>query len=149
MQSLLVTLIVLGCVPTIGYLAAGQVCFAMGLANVPGFKIWREASKRKSRNGETIGMIVGSAGQAMIGLVFAFLLARGAHALFARVEVAVGFRWFIWAALFLLLAGPFFMTGRASSSMSDEDGRTYFYVTLAFSGFVTKIGFICMAIYAS
>jgi hypothetical protein len=148
-RSIIATILILGCVPTLGYLAAGQVCFLMGFANIPGFKMWRAAKARRSVAGEWIGVVFGWLGQAIISGAFAFLLVKLAHVIFAHVEILSGFRWLIWASFFLLAYGPIYMTRQVSHGSSDEEGRHYFMVTLAMSGLTTQVGYVYFAVTGS
>ena len=148
-RSIIATLLILGCVPTLGYLAAGQVCFLMGFANIPGFKIWRAARARRSAGGEWLGLIVGWLGQAVVSGAFAFLLVKLARVIFTHVEILSGFRLLIWVSFYLLASGPIYMTRRESYDFSEEEGRNYFMVTLALSGLTTLVGYVYFAVTGS
>lgn len=148
-RSIVATLLILGCVPTLGYLAAGQVCFLMGFANIPGFKAWRAARTRGSPAGEWLGVILGWLGQAIVSGAFAFLLVSLARLIFSHIEIMRGFRWLIWASFFLLAYGPVYMTRQASHGSSEDEGRPYLMVTLALSGLTTQIAYVYFAVTGS
>jgi len=148
-RSIIATLLILGCVPTLGYLAAGQVCFLMGIANIPGFKMWRAARNRSSAVGERLAVFFGWLGQAIVSGAFAFLLVKLARVIFAHVEILSGFRWLIWASFILLAYGPIYKTRQVSHGSSEEEGRNYYMVTLALSGLTTAAGYVYFVITGS
>ena len=118
----------------------------MGLANIPGFRMWRAARARSNAAGEWLGVVFGWLGQAVVSGAFAFLLVKVARVIFAHVEILSGFRWLIWASFFLLAYGPIYMTRQASHGYSDEEGRKYFMGTLALSGLTTQVGYVYFAV---
>jgi len=148
-RSIVATALILGFVPTLGYLAAGQVCFLMGFANIPGFRMWRTARVCKSASGQWFGIIFGSLCQAVVGGAFAYLLVKLARMIFTHIEILSGFRWLIWGSFFLLAYGPIYMTRQASRSSSEEAGRNYFMVTLALSGLATQVAYVYFAVTGS
>lgn len=136
-------------VSTLGYLAAGQICFLMGFPNIPGFKIWRAARAHRSATGQWLGVISGWLGQAIVGVGFALLLVRLARLIFSYVAITSGVHWLIWIAFFLLASGPLIETRHVSWDLSEDEGRTYYALTLALTGLTTQVAYVYFAVRGS
>ena len=146
LKSILGALILVGSIPTIGYLAAGQVCFVMGLANMPGYRLWRSGAGRQSASTQRLGVLFGWLGQSLVSLFFAFLLVQLVHLFFGHFQFHALFRWPYWAAVFLLSLGPAYKTLTASEQSSPDDDKMFYRYTLLLTCLTTAAGFVLFGV---
>jgi len=145
LKSILGALILVGSIPTIGYLAAGQVCFVMGLANMPGYRLWRSGAGQQGASTQRFGVLLGWLGQSAVSLCFAFFLVQLVRLFFRHFEFHALFRWPYWAAVFLLSLGPAYKTLRVSEQSSSDD-RMFYRYTLLLTCLTTAVGFILFGV---
>jgi hypothetical protein len=146
LKSLVAAATLLFSIPTIGYFAAGAVCFLMGIANVPGYLLWRSGTARGHELSRRFGLLVGWVGQSCVSVAFALALVLLVRLFFTTFEVWFLFRWLYWVAVFLLCLGPTYRTLSVSRSPAEDDTTIYFSFTLPFTGFTTALGFMLFAI---
>jgi len=128
LKLILGAIILVASIPTVGYLAAGQICFLMGFAL------------------QLIGVFLGWLGQSLVSIAFAFLLVQLVRLFFTHFEFHAIFRWPFWFAMFLLALAPAYKTRGISEQSSPEMERLYFRVTLSLTGLTTAVGFIAFAV---
>jgi len=146
LKSLIGAAILVASIPTVGYLAAGLVCYLMGAANVPGYKIWRSGAARQDALAKRFGMVLGWVGQSIVSLCFAVVLVQIARLFFSHFEFWFLFRWIYWVVLFFLALGPSYRTLRvAEESSPDDEERLFYRYTLSFTCLTTALGFIALA----
>ena len=145
LKSFIGAAILVASIPTVGYLAAGLVCYLMGAANVPGYKIWRSGEARKHRPTERFGMFLGWVGQSVVSLFFAAVLVQLARLFFSHFEFWFLFRWLYWVALFFLCLGPSYRTLRVAEQSSAEENVPFYRYTLTSTCLTTALGFIALA----
>ena len=129
-----------------GYLAAGQVCFLMGFANVPGYRLWSRGAEQQHAVTQWLGILLGWLGQSVVSLSFAFVLVKMVHLIFSRFEWPALVRWVYWFAVFLLALGPAYKSLGASEQSSSEVEKVFYRTTLLLTCLVTGVGFLIFAV---
>jgi hypothetical protein len=145
LKSILAVSILVALIPTVGYIAAGQVCLLMGLANIPGYKLWRFGVQEQRNVLKSLGLVLGWLGQSVVSISFAFLLVRLIQLYFGQFELHAIIRWPIWFAVFFLALGPTFRTFNVSGWSSPEIERRYLQATLPLTALTTAIVFVVLA----
>ncbi|MFZ0034689.1 MAG: hypothetical protein WAK60_06860 [Sedimentisphaerales bacterium] len=168
LKSLIGAVILVVSIPTVGYLAAGLVCFLMGLANVPGYKIWRSGVARMVQLGQRLikpsidgftalrgvrqarlairfGMFLAWVGQSAVSLLFAGILIQFTKFFFSHFEFWYLFRWLYWVAIFFLCLAPSYRTLRIAEESSTEQEKPFYRYTLSLTCLTTAICFIVLA----
>ena len=146
LKPILGAFILVASIPTVGYLAAGQICFLMGFANIPGYRLYRAGVEQQRNALQLAGVFLGWLGQSLVSLAFAFLLVQLVRLFFTHFEFHAIFRWPFWFAMFLLALAPAYKTRSISEQSSPEMERLYFRVTLSLTGLTTAVGFIAFGV---
>jgi hypothetical protein len=171
LNSLIVVVILVVSIPTVGYIAAGTVCFLMGLANVPGYRIWRSGVTRLVQGGiksynpsdsdnwqgalrvtrqaqlaVRFGMFLAWVGQSVVSLCFAAVLIQLAKLFFGHFEVWFLFRWLYWVGLFFLCLSPSYRSLRvAEESYQNGNEKLFYRFTLSLTCIMTALCFTVLA----
>jgi hypothetical protein len=145
LKSLIGTAILLISIPTIGRFAAGAVCFLMGIANSPGYSLWRSGISRDSKAARTFGMLLGLLGQCAVSLAFCVAAILLGRFFFSQFEFYFLFRWLFWAALLVLCVAPAYRTLKITETSDLADHEKAFYSrTLNLTCLITFVGFISL-----
>ena len=170
MKSLIGIVILVASIPTVGYIAAGTACSLMGIANIPGYKIWRSGIARLVSGGLKLynpsdsdnwqgelkvtrqallavrfGMFLAWVGQSVVSICFAVVLTQLAKLFFGHFEVWFLFRWLYWMGLFFLCLAPSYRTRRiAEKSCQDGNDKDFYRVTLSLTCITTALCFIVL-----
>ena len=144
LKSILGAFILVGSIP-ISHFAGALVCFVMGFANMPGYRIWRSGAGQQSVSTQRLGVFLSWLGQSAVSLCFAFVLVQLVHLFFRHFEFHALFRWPYWAWVFLFSLRPAYDTLKASESSPDAD-RLFYRYTLLPTCLTTAAGFILFAL---
>ena len=146
-KSVMGTIILVGSIPTFGCLLAGQVCFLMGVANIPGYRLWKKKMSQNQVPSAQFGILLSWLGQSIISLCFAWALVYLTRLFFRHFEFYYIFQWAYWVAIFFLSIGPAFRSLRISEQTAANLAEGNFYrFTLILTLVTTVAGFIVFTI---
>ncbi len=145
-ESLLVGVIIVLFWP-LGTFACGFVCYGMGIANIPGFLLWKSDPSHKSV-ASSCGLIMGWLGQTLVSLAFCALLVALVRWIPSKLHIADLFIWLLWAMAFLTVLRPPFAVLRQKPQEQDEQtisAHVFASVTSIFTLCATAACFIALA----
>ena len=131
----------------LGTLACGFVCYGMGIANIPGFLLWKSDPDHKSV-ASSCGLIMGWLGQTLVSLAFFALLVALVRWIPSKLHIADLFIWLLWAMAFLTVLRPPFAVLRQKPQEQDEQtisAHVFASVTSIFTRCATAVGFVALA----
>jgi hypothetical protein len=146
LNSFIGVVILLVSIPTVGYFAGAAVCFLMGFANIPGYKLWRAGTARHESWMATSGLCLGWLGQSVVSVLFAAVLIQLARLFFAHFDIWSFFRWLYWIALCYLSIKPSNETRLVAENSSPEAEKSYYRLTLSLTILTTALAFVTLAI---
>jgi glucan phosphoethanolaminetransferase (alkaline phosphatase superfamily) len=119
----------------------------MGLANIPGYKLWKSGARRNNNSTANIGIFLGWIGQSAVSLCFALTLVLLTRLFFRHFEFHFLFQWLYCIAIFCLSLGPAYRTLRVSEQTTADDAeKTFYRLTLILTLATTALGFAVFVI---
>jgi hypothetical protein len=145
-ESLLLVAIIVFSWP-LGKFACAFVCYGMGIANIPGFLLWKSDPGHKSV-ASSFGLIMGWLGQTLVSLGFCALLVALVRWIPSKLHIADPFIWLLWGTAFLTVLRPPFAVFRQKPQDEDEQsisGHVFASRTSIFTLCATAVSFVALA----
>ena len=163
-ENLIVAAIVVLLWP-LGRFACGLVCYGMGIANIPGFLLWKSrlnppgfatalsvadqidlVKSRLTHPGATgrFGLFLGCVGQTAVSMAFCAVLIALARWVPTTLHVSYLLIWALWAMAFLTALRPILAVMRQSGQ--SDPALVFARLTSGFTLAGTAAGFIVLAL---
>lgn len=124
----------------------GPLCFLLGIANIPGFLLWKRASAQDGRPARRVAVAIGWLGQSLASLLVVVLLSFLSHLLLSRVQIVPLLKFGYWIILLYVCVAPAAATLRVTRESETVFNQPYYRVTLTLTLATTVAGFIALRV---
>jgi hypothetical protein len=125
-------------------LLRGSLCFFLGVANIPGFRLWKAATAQANRNGQRQAVLVGWLCQSVASVFIVVLLLFLAKFLFEHLYVSDVLKVICWIFFLYIGIAPAYTSRKLASQSETLFDWPYYKLTLAFTMITTAVTYIVL-----